>query len=568
MKIFQNMPGIFIILICLFTVSCSMTPQLSRKEHEIFSNSPAPYEKSSDFTDALSNLGVMIETYGLPGNVIQGKNIINKTSCQNSLPLDITDMIKTAVNGIGEKIRYAVYDPQFDHYKHGDYFKVYGAGMFKQKPAVVIEGAITECDENLDTQGSGASGYGTVGGGTAESDLDGSINKRISYSRLAIDLHMMDFKNNWLLPQKQTSMAVDVQTLEKGRSFSFRIYGAGLGLDGERKVVHGKHDAVRSLVEISILKLIGRYLEIPYWRCIPGGKEDPEVIKMMRTDFKKQDKETRIKVIQHLLSIWGYNVTAKGILDQQTQTAVKDFRTRTRRGSTGIDENLYVDLMLSVPMPFLSEKKISGYGQSAAYSSPAPAVTSASESSSPLSFNASFVYRPGGNGSLKPLNEGAVLHSGDYYKIIITPLEDCWLYIFQADSSGKIFQLFPMQSFNGVVLNNSNPVRGNRKYTIPAENKSFFLDNTAGREKIWLVASRERNVEIESLYAELSRGQSTNANQRLYTRLEKFRGVQGVVSDKPVQVAWKETGEIFSIMTQRLDSICKNCAYSLEFNHK
>ncbi len=528
-----------------------------------------PYSKDSRFSDALSNLGLMIETYGFPPTVIQGKNVVNKTSCQASLPLDITDMVKTAVNSIGNKIQYMVYDTAYEYYKFGDRFKLYGVtATGKTLPAVVIDGAITECDEKLESESSGINAYGTVGGGDTETDLDGGMGKNTSYSRLALDLHMMDFRTNRLIPKKQTAMAVDVWELDKSRSFGFRIYGSGLGIDGRRRKVQGKHNAVRSLVELSILKLIGRHLEIPYWRCIPGSQPDLEVIAMMKADFRMQKAEHRTGIIQMLLQKYGYRVSVNNRMDQPTQMALRDFRTKYS-GAFRVDENLYADLMLHTPMPF------SGGAPAPVTPSPVPAAVSQPASpaaSAPLSFYTAFVRRPGGSGSPVSFNNGDTLHSGDYYKVIIRPDEDCYVYVFQADSSGQFYQLFPLREFKGVTVSNLNPMEKGQIRTLPAEDKSFVLDRQTGTERIYIAASRTRNQELENLYTDIINAQSHKqmhtANRALKTYFSQKRGLAGIASEKTIPAAWKESGDIFSVMSQRLQNVCRDCVYVTEFRHQ
>ena len=90
-----------------------------------------------------------------------------------------------------------------------------------------------------------------------------------------------------------------------------------------------------------------------------------------------------------------------------------------------------------------------------------------------LSFQINYVFRPAGVGELKAINNGDILRSGDHYKIIFTPDKDCYVYIFQVDSTGHFLQLFPMKSFKGVRVDNTNPVRQGTTYTLPSADKAY-----------------------------------------------------------------------------------------------
>jgi len=541
-----------------FITCCA--PPLTKKEKKLFEEPIANLKNQS-----LSNLGIMLEIYDYPKTVIQGKNIVNKTACRKNLPFDITDMLKTAVNEIGDKIQYVVYDENYEYYKYGDQFKYHGYGITQGSlPEVVIDGAITECDEDIDSKSNQINAYGMVGGGTTETDLEGSYEKSLNRSRLAIDLHLINFKTNELLPKKQTKMSVDIWSLEKSASFGFMIAGSGLGIDGRRRLVQGKHSAVRSLVELSVLKLIGRYLEIPYWRCLPDGHQDPVVTTSWKKYFRKQVQRNKIKIIQMYLIKCGYkSVKINGNMDQKTQNALMQFTgVNSIRDVPPINADIFVNLMLAVPMPF--EKKTTNPYQML------PKIyerTNTYPATKAISFSQlGYYYRPKGKGQLLPINHNTVLTSGDHYKIVFRTDQDCYVHIFQLDSSKQIFQLFPMDAFKGVAVNQSNPVKGGRTYTLPADDKAFVLDNMTGAERIYLIASRNPNHKAEKLYADIKSG--LKSDRALMRFLSTKRGLARIATDQKATIRWKETDDIFTVMNQRLENMDEDSVHILSFKHQ
>ena len=573
--------GLSILILSL--LSCAVSPGLTSKEAKKYHAPPTPSPTNRSYTQGLVNLGTMIQTFFESGNfVVQGKEIYNKTACRDSLPIDITDMLKTAVNTIGGNIQYQVYDPQYDYYFYGDRLKLQGAIFMKNRlPMVTIEGAITECDEELDTKSESFNIFGGFGGGSTETDLDGSVNKSATYSRIGLDLRLMDFKTGRLLPRKQTTMAVDVHTLEKGRNFGFYIYGSGLGLsiDGRRKVTQGKHNAVRALGELSTIQLIGRYLELPYWRCLPGTEPDPIVIALMRDDFRSLNQREKISTAQYLLKKCGYRIAPNGNLDRNTQLAVQDFRQRYVRGPVQIDDQLYVDLMSAVPMPFERGGRITPPPASLSrpqQQSPTPAQPSdqpGSRERREINFTKlGFFARRGGTGKMIPIQEGTTLRSGDAYKVVFQTDQNCFVYIFQLDSAGQFYQLHPMESFGNVPLQSRNPVRANTTYVLPDKRKSFILDETTGKERIYLMAFPRRNREIESLYQEIHahRGsqRAVTASRRMERYITARRGLAGISDSRPISVPWGSTGDVFSAMNRKLESVCGDCVFFLDFNHR
>ena len=195
-----------------------------------------------------------------------------------------------------------------------------------------------------------------------------------------------------------------------------------------------------------------------------------------------------------------------------------------------------------------------------------------------LVFKINYLYRPGGQGEFRNLTKGSVLRSGDHYKIIFTPTEDCYVYIFQVDSANKIYRLFPMESFGGVMVDNFNPVDAGKTYYIPAESKSFVLDLQTGTEKIYFLGSYQRDRELEEQYqrAFVAQQQKQGVEEQLeqidqlLRHAMEVKGLADVMSD-PVEterMTWEEEGQTFSVLQQRLENMCDGCVHVLTFEHK
>ena len=203
-----------------------------------------------------------------------------------------------------------------------------------------------------------------------------------------------------------------------------------------------------------------------------------------------------------------------------------------------------------------------------------PEPQSAQSDTAPLLVNLIYVYRASGQGEFLPIKEGSVLHSGDHYKLILTASEECYIYIFQVDSANKIFQLFPMESFGGVTLNNLNPVKQGEIVYLPAESKSFELDTQTGTEKIYFFASRMRDEDLEAAYRQIADTQAKNSLQEQLEALDQLLSYaealqQSVDAENPAEsVTWEEGGQQFSTFLQRLENVRGGVSYVLTFEHR
>ena len=193
---------------------------------------------------------------------------------------------------------------------------------------------------------------------------------------------------------------------------------------------------------------------------------------------------------------------------------------------------------------------------------------------SSLSFAVNYVYRTAGVRELKTIENGDALQSGDHYKIVFTPDKDCYVYIFQVDSSGQIFQLFPMRSFREVRVNNFNPVKKGKAYILPSPDKAFVLDKVVGVERIYFIASADRDEQLEGLYSDLKKavnsknsGEPRDTRSKLNTYFRR-RGIKVVPSEQHVEIPWRQTGDLFSVMGQRIENLGSDSIHVLEFAHK
>ncbi len=187
-----------------------------------------------------------------------------------------------------------------------------------------------------------------------------------------------------------------------------------------------------------------------------------------------------------------------------------------------------------------------------------------------LSFDINFVYRVKADIEFQPLTEDSVLHSGDYYKIIFTPKQDSYVYIFQIDSSGKIYRLFPMKRFDGVTVDNFNPLKAGRTYYIPAEYQSFILDEQTGIERIYFLSSQKRDAALEVPIQGDNVSDELAIIDQLLELAERSKGIASVASDpaETEEVIWQEGDRQYSVLRERLQDMCDGCVYELIFEHQ
>lgn len=338
---------------------CASPEQMRSDARELLqertANMARPQTLASEYTTALEAFGRLLAVYRGNGKPIyvQTRSITDATGLSHplvgsELPNDITEMIRSAVNRIGDGVIYVPFHPDYvlAHERQG-------ARLQLTLPDVLITGAITEFDRALASAGKGLDATVIFGKGKGETDTSFNRKATATISRLTLDFNLVDFERQVMVPKMQAvnSMQVLNDTLEN--SFDFAIYGNGFGLTSNTRYLQGRHNAIRLLVDLSVLQLLGRYANVPYWRCIPGAAPDTGVLERVRRNYAANDRDKRVKWLRETLRDYGFPLAADGPLDTATKAALDILIEKFNwpRPTDHLDPQLFEHLFVNIPLP-------------------------------------------------------------------------------------------------------------------------------------------------------------------------------------------------------------------------
>ena len=286
----------------------------------------SPQALSTRYTESLEQFGRLLAVYRKNSKAplyVQSRNIADATGLSHpltgsELPADITEMVRSAVNRIGDPVVYVPFQPEYVVAQAQQ-----GARMRLTLPDVLITGAITEFDRALSNVGRGANLSLIFGDGRGQTDTSAARKGTSTISRLSLDFNLVDFPTQTMLPQVQATNSLRVLNETYEDSLDFAIYGNGFGLTTNTRYLQGRHNAVRLLVDLSMVQLLGRYANVPYWRCIPNAVPDPSVLRRISKRYEANDTPTRIKWLQDTLNDYGFGIATTGVMDVRTQLALQ-----------------------------------------------------------------------------------------------------------------------------------------------------------------------------------------------------------------------------------------------------
>jgi len=351
-----------LILPFIFFASC-VTPD-PRKVDVQLKHEP-PTEKITSFSDALLNLGKMTEIYGTIKLNIQCQPIMDDTGTSGAtdyeIPKDITEMLKSSLNAIGGNVVYIPYDPTFlaNTVNTG-----YSTLEDKIIPNIVMSGGITEFDRGLETRGKNTDiGVETKPFTNAPKWFPGDFiggeygeYQKSALSSITLDFNLIDLKTMAGISRMQTVNTVKVDKAVGEKEIGFTLFGPTFGFKGTVQKVQGRHAAIRLLVQLSVIQIIGKYLKLPYWILLPNAKPDPVVLDNLKTIFYRMDSSSQIAKIQELLYIQGNNyICVSGILDDSTRIALQRFdKSYTLSNKNTVDMDTFIKIYTSIPINEIS----------------------------------------------------------------------------------------------------------------------------------------------------------------------------------------------------------------------
>jgi len=350
----KNIKKSLLCMCCLCALLCSGCAKIDPRKVDIDIPSGMPEVKRTELQKALLDLGKMTEIYGCESTKIMldkiGDNTGTSIHTKAEVPYDVTEMTVTALNSIGGNVVFIPYRPDIMMN-----MKSVGYESFENKfiPSVIVTGGITEFDRGLETsEDSMNGGYDTDElGDDLPLGIDYSQGKKKSVARITIDYNMIDIETMSGLSGIQATNTMRVHKGIGKKELGMTILGPTIGLKGEIKKVEGRHGALRLLIQASMVQLIGKYLDLPYWRLLPGASPDPVVESYVRRGWHFQMNQVmRIRKIQELLILHGYDgVWETGEMDPATEKAIAEFAKKTG-SSPKIDFDLYTELYYSVPL--------------------------------------------------------------------------------------------------------------------------------------------------------------------------------------------------------------------------
>lgn len=361
-------------LAVLLSSGCSTTPRdqkaVIERAYPESTQVVQPVRTVTNFTDALACMDNLMLESGQTPILITSKNINDASGKAGTATKEMITTALSEMSRASGTFRFVDFEIDLarqDTVQNMSNMLLGMNALTISAPQYYVSGAVSYIDQNIISR---RRGYG-VGGDVSFADkafgYDLGIDSDINASIVALDLHLGDMKTRTLLPgvhsantaivakggsgfdnggtvgvgsgmnKKPSTSSSNGSSSSDEEQPAGRIVKFGVNFNLSHDYSQGTGVAVRTLVELGLVEMVGKWLKLPYWRCLALDQAHPEFQRELYEWYRKLEPEQLIKVFQLGLKQKGYYSGAvNGVEDKEFHSALVMFQTDKGNPPTGL----------------------------------------------------------------------------------------------------------------------------------------------------------------------------------------------------------------------------------------
>ena len=139
-------------------------------------------------------------------------------------------------------------------------------------------------------------------------------------SVVSLDMNIGNLLTRQIQPGMSAHNSISVTRNTKVGDAGGTISTYGLFFNLALNRAEGMHAAVRNLIELSTIEVLGKLAEVPYWRCLQIEQTNPAVEATARAWFNDMSEREQIVFVQRALASQGlYDAPITGVRDEIDQ---------------------------------------------------------------------------------------------------------------------------------------------------------------------------------------------------------------------------------------------------------
>lgn len=289
-----------------------------------------PTRSISSFSDSLMCMDHLFRETGMSTVLITSKSIPDYSG---KIAVATKEMVVTALSQmsrVSNAFRFVDYEvniAQQDTVQNLTTLLLNNNQIRLQRPALYVSGAVAFVDQQVSTN--------NVDMGTSASRLETGYSQSRRSSVIGLELHLGDFRSRTIIPGLDSANEIVIGSGGQGLDLSGRIGNYGVQFNVGRDYTQGSGPAIRTLVELAMIELLGKWARVPYWQCLTLEQTHPEFMRQMREWYEDASPSARGQLVRRSLLRRGYLPTETPD-DATLRTALARFQTDERMIVTGV----------------------------------------------------------------------------------------------------------------------------------------------------------------------------------------------------------------------------------------
>lgn len=409
----------------------------------------APFRSVTNFSNAVRCMDGLLQTYGIRDISILVEDLDDQTK---KVSAGTKDMLLTTTSDMTRRSRAIRFVAFGSDTRNAREFmeRAQTAAAYKNLPQFGIRGSISQFDDNV------AKAAKDVGLGIGEFLTVGKSASATS-KIVALDLTVINLADFSVLPGVASKNGV-------------AIFGQGDGIDGEARYKkfginystslsrsEGTAIAVRNLVELAAVELIGKMTKTPYWTCLGARSDDPAIKAEVEDWFEGQRNADG-----ELFAWWQYQMYIRGLYQGETNGKPnKQFADALRTYKAGMGLKPDTDLNAEFMLAYLQ----ADHGKIMATLEATRAAPIAQMTEAKLTRRSAS-------------SSGEMFAPGERVELSLQTNGSGYAYCYLQDETGKILRIHPNRFAKSARIDAAAPL------ALPATSKFALLADRQGRSQV------------------------------------------------------------------------------------
>lgn len=298
---------LWVLLLALALSGCA-TPRDPRKDQEFQSlasitDRPVvrPTRSISSFSDSLMCMDHLLRDAQLPTTLITSKQIPDYSTRVSVATKDMVITALSQMSRLSNAFRFVDYEVDIarqDTVQNLTTILLNNNQMQLQRPALYLSGSISFVDQNVINN--------RFDTGLSGPRIDLGYSQSRNATIIGLEMHLGDFRTRTLIPGLDSANEVVIGNGGQGVDLAGRIGTYGVQFNVGRDYTQGSGGAVRTLVDLATIELIGKWARVPYWQCLTLEQNHPDFQRQLRDWFDEGSPAVRTQLVARSLSSQGY----------------------------------------------------------------------------------------------------------------------------------------------------------------------------------------------------------------------------------------------------------------------